>query len=58
MNKVMDDIKYEINLEEARALLYMLENQFISREPFEHYEHLLRLINGLTVFVASHDGDL
>ena len=45
--------KFEITLDEAKSLLKLLQHEFISREPHEDYERIMRVLNGLTNFVDN-----
>lgn len=50
---IPDNNEYKITLDEARSLLKYLEREYIPRDPYEDYENIRRVINGLTVFVDS-----
>ena len=46
---------FQITIEEARALIILLDHEFIPREPLEMYEQIMRLFNGLSEFVDKYE---
>lgn len=44
-----------ISQDEARALYSWIKYEFIPKEPYERYEQLLRLMNGLGQFIDKYD---
>jgi|SRR6266850_2705394 len=45
---------FNITLREAQVLIKLLSSEFIPHEPYEDYEQIMRLINGLGNFIDSH----
>lgn len=45
---------FNITLREAKALLKLISSEYIPHEPYEDYEQIMRLINGLGNFIDSH----
>lgn len=56
-NYSQEDVNYEITSDEAKALLKLLSHEYIPHDPHEQYETLMRLINGLTNFVDTHENN-
>lgn len=45
---------FNITLNEAKALLRCLSREYISKDPYEDYEQLMRLMNGLGIFIDEN----
>jgi type III secretion system FlhB-like substrate exporter len=51
---VASDKTFNITLQEAKALIKLLSSEYIPKEPYDEYEQIMRLINGLGNFIDTH----
>ena len=47
--------KFELTLDEVKSLYSVLKHEYLPKEPYERYEHLMRLMNGFARFIDDSE---